>query len=68
MKSEFISEAAKGTPAVAGAVAAAMTLNQWIATATGIYIVIQAAYLLRKWYREEKEYAAKRARAPKAKG
>lgn len=65
MKSEFVTEAAKGTPAVAGAVASAMTLNQVIAVATGIYIVIQAAYLLRKWYREEKDYAAKRARGGK---
>lgn len=65
MKSEFITEAAKGTPAVAGAVASAMTLNQWIAIATGVYIVVQCAYLIRKWWREEKDWAAKRARGAK---
>lgn len=59
MKTEIATEAAKGAPAVAGAFAAAMTLNQWVALATGFYIVIQAAYLLRKWWREEKEYAAR---------
>ena len=46
-------EAARSAPAVAGAYASSITLNQWIAVATGIYIVIQALYLLRKWYREE---------------
>jgi uncharacterized membrane protein YfcA len=65
MKTEIATEALKGTPAVAGAAAAALTLNQWIAVATGVYIVIQAAYLLRKWWREEKEYAAKRTRKPR---
>ena len=59
MKTEFAVEAMKGTPAVAGATAAALTLNQWIAVATGIYVVIQALYLLRKWWREEQEYAAR---------
>lgn len=46
-------EAAKSAPAVAGAAAAGFTLNDWIAIATGLYIAIQAAYLIRKWYREE---------------
>lgn len=50
-------EAAKGTPALAGAIAASMTLNEWIAVATGIYILIQSLYLLRKWWREEKAWA-----------
>lgn len=59
MKTEFATEAMKGTPAVAGAATAMLTLNQWVALGTGIYIVIQAAYLLRKWWREEKEFAAK---------
>lgn len=46
-------EAAKGAPAVAGAVASALTLNQWVMVSTAVYIVIQAAYLVRKWWREE---------------
>lgn len=57
MKTEFLSEAMKGTPAVAGAAASIMTLNEAIAVATGIYILVQVAYLLRKWWREEKDYA-----------
>lgn len=48
-------EAAKGAPAVAGAVATALTLNEWVAVATGIYIIVQIAYLLRKWWREERD-------------
>lgn len=48
-------ETAKGAPAVAGAVAASLTLNEWVAVTTGIYILVQIAYLLRKWWREEHE-------------
>lgn len=52
-KVQVVIEAAKAAPAVAGAAAAGMTLNEWVAVATGVYIAIQAAYLLRKWWREE---------------
>lgn len=55
MKPEFTTEALKGTPAVAGAVTAALTLNEWVAILTGVYILVQLAYLLRKWWREEKK-------------
>lgn len=58
MKTEFTSEAIKGTPAVAGALASALTLNEWVAIATGVYILVQVAYLLRKWWREEKDWKA----------
>lgn len=54
-------EAAKGAPAVAGALAVSLTMNQWIGLATGIYIVVQIFYLLRKWWREEMD--TKRAEA-----
>lgn len=47
-------EAVKAAPAVVGATASSLTLNEWVAIATGIYIAIQAAYLLRKWWREER--------------
>ena len=57
MKTELAAEAMKGTPAVAGAVAATLTLNEWIAIGTGVYILVQCVYLLRKWWREEQEYA-----------
>jgi len=52
-KVQAVIEAAKAAPAIAGAAAAGMTLNEWVAIATGLYIAIQAAYLLRKWWREE---------------
>lgn len=52
-------QVAKGAPAVAGAIAASLTLNQWVAIATGIYIIIQCLYLIRKWWREEVSWARK---------
>lgn len=55
MKAEFTTEALKGTPAVAGAVYSALTLNEVVAILTGIYVVVQIVYLLRKWWREERE-------------
>lgn len=54
MKPEITNEAIKGTPAVVGALASAMTLNEWVAILTGLYVVVQVLYLLRKWWREEK--------------
>ncbi len=66
MKEEFVSQAVKGTPAVVGTVWSALTLNQWVAIATGIYVVIQALYLLRKWYREEKDWSAGRRKSRRA--
>lgn len=59
MKTEVASQAARGTPAVAGAAWSALTLNEWVAIATGIYVVLQAIYLARKWWREEKDWARK---------
>lgn len=52
-KHDTLVEVAKGAPAVAGATLASLTLNEWVAAATGIYILVQIAYLLRKWWREE---------------
>jgi hypothetical protein len=56
MKEEFLSQATRGTPAVAGAAASAYTLNEWVMIATGLYIVIQVLYLVRKWWREEADW------------
>lgn len=53
-KHDTLVEVAKGAPAVAGATLASLTLNEWVAAATVVYIVVQIAYLLRKWWREEK--------------
>ena len=50
---EIVEQAARGTPAVVGAIAAAMTLNHWVALATLVYIIVQLLYLIRKWWREE---------------
>lgn len=54
---DIIAETTKATPAVAGTIASVMTLNEAIMYGTGIYLVIQVAYLLRKWWREESDWA-----------
>lgn len=46
-------EAAKATP---GIVASTFTLNTMVALATLVFIVLQIAYLIRKWVREETEW------------
>ena len=43
-------EAAKATPAIG---ATLLSLNGFIAIATALLIVLQIAYLVRKWIREE---------------
>lgn len=57
MKTEITTEAIKAAPPIA---AWAMTLNETVAIATAVYIVVQVAYLLRKWWREEKDWEAKK--------
>lgn len=54
---DMVIEATKGVPAVAGAIASSLTMNQVIMWGTGIYLVLQVAYLLRKWWREESDWA-----------
>ena len=51
MNKETLTEALKATPPVA---VSAMTMNEWVAVATVAYIIMQALYLLRKWWREER--------------
>lgn len=53
MTTEFETQAAKGSVAVIGAAASLLTLNHIVAIVTIIYVVIQTAYLVRKWWREE---------------
>lgn len=50
MKQETITEAVKAAPAIAGTVYSAITLNELVALATLIYIIIQAAILVHKHY------------------
>ena len=56
MLKESVMEAAKGTPAVA---AAAYTREELIAIATAVYLLLQIAYLVRKWWREERAWTMK---------
>jgi 4-hydroxybenzoate polyprenyltransferase len=55
VNNEVAKQTGKGLLAVVGAVASAFTLNQLVALATLVYIALQAAYLARKWWREEQE-------------
>lgn len=60
MKHEVNIETLKAVPAVGGAVAYNLTLNEWVAVATLLYILLQIGYLMWKWRRE--------AKAPKRRG
>lgn len=64
--SDAAHEAIKGTVAVIGAATAWITLSKVVAALTAGYVTIQAVYLLRKWYREERDWAdyKKRQAAP----
>lgn len=57
MKLEFQQESIKAAPAVAGTVYSTVTLNEWVAIATLIYILLQTGYLLWKWHKEYKGHA-----------
>ena len=46
---------AKVTPAAAGTAITALTLNEWVAIVTIIYVVIQTLHLLWKWRREARK-------------
>ena len=50
---DIILEAAKAAPAVT---MTALTMNDIVAFVTIIFIVLQVAYLVRKWMREETEW------------
>lgn len=50
---DILYEVAKATPAIS---MTAITLNQVVAIVTILFIVLQAAYLIRKWMREETEW------------
>lgn len=50
---DILIEAAKATP---GITMSAITLNGTVAIVTIIFIVLQVAYLIRKWVREETEW------------
>jgi len=52
MKVEAQLESLKAAPAVAGTIFSAITLNEAVAIATLIYVVVQTLYLLWKWHKE----------------
>jgi hypothetical protein len=54
LKNETVIETAKAVPAVGGAIASAVTLNEALALVTICYILLQAAYLIWKWRRESR--------------
>lgn len=55
MKTEVSTEAMKSAPPATVAIVAtagSWSMQDWVAIATVLYIVLQAAYLGWKWYRE----------------
>lgn len=50
LKQETAEAALRATPAVGGAWYTAMTLNEWVALATLIYVLLQIGLLLPKYY------------------
>ena len=56
--SDMVGQAMRGAPAVAGVVASAVTLSEWIAVLTGLYVITQMFYLIWKWKWERIERKA----------
>jgi hypothetical protein len=56
MKQEFQDIAVEAVKATPGLVATSLTLNNMVALATLLFVVLQIAYLVRKWVREETEW------------
>jgi uncharacterized membrane protein len=57
-KSDIVSEAIKAAPPVAITTAVTvggLTLNEWVAIATLLYIVLQSGWLVWKWYHAIKD-------------
>jgi uncharacterized membrane protein len=57
-KSDLASEAIKAAPPVAITTAVTiggLTLNEWVAIATLLYIVLQSGWLVWKWYHAIKD-------------
>ena len=61
---DIIIEAVKAAPAVT---MTALTMNDIVAFVTIIFIVLQVAYLVRKWMREETEWGIRLKRWAKDK-
>ena len=58
MKTELAQESMKSAPPVVVAGSAwlfGLTLNDWVAVGTLLYLVLQGGYLAWKWYRESKK-------------
>lgn len=53
---DAVIEAAKSAPpvAVTGAMIAGMSISDWVAILTGLYVLLQIAVLLRKEWREKR--------------
>jgi predicted transporter len=59
LPNETVPEAIKGSVATVLAAVSALTLDRWVMIGTLVYLCIQGVYLLRKWFREEKDWDRK---------
>jgi len=55
LRQESLVEVMKAVPAVGGGLWAVITSSQMVAAVTVLYVVLQGAHLLWKWYHEWKE-------------
>lgn len=54
LKHETAEQTLKALPAIGGTAIAGLTLNEWVAVATLIYVVLQIGFLIWKWRQEAK--------------
>jgi len=50
MQHEIAVEAAKASPALGGTIYYYFTMNEWVGLLTAIYILVQMAFLIHKWF------------------
>lgn len=67
MKQETQDILIEGAKAAPGVIASTFTLNTAVAVATLVFIILQIAYLIRKWVREETEWGVRLKRWAKEK-
>jgi hypothetical protein len=53
MKEDLMSQGKHSALAILWATMSALTLERWVMVLSAIFLVLQLAYLARKWWREE---------------
>jgi uncharacterized membrane protein YebE (DUF533 family) len=61
-KTETVIETGKAIPAVVGATIYGLTLNEIVAVVTILYVLIQAGFLIYKWYWDWQDKKSQKAK------